>query len=100
MPLQEILKDGNFEMVTTEVFGPVQASLPAQETSLFMRSFMFSGKPCDCFLRVHCELKSQWYAVLVPLAPASSGKAPMHALSLVQSEDVWYLHAGHHRVLR
>ncbi len=25
VPLQEILKDGNFELVTTEVFGPVQA---------------------------------------------------------------------------
>lgn len=27
MPLEEILKDGTFELVTTEVFGPVQASL-------------------------------------------------------------------------
>ena len=27
VPLEEILKDGTFELVTTEVFGPVQASL-------------------------------------------------------------------------
>ena len=27
VPLEEILKDANFELVTTEVFGPVQASL-------------------------------------------------------------------------
>ena len=26
VPLQEMLKDNNFELVTTEVFGPVQAS--------------------------------------------------------------------------
>ena len=28
VPLQEILKDGTFELVTTEVFGPVQARSP------------------------------------------------------------------------
>ena len=31
VPLQEILKDSNFELVTTEVFGPVQASALTQD---------------------------------------------------------------------
>ncbi len=35
VPLQEILKDGNFELVTTEVFGPVQASLLRKPPPLF-----------------------------------------------------------------
>ena len=33
VPLKEILKPDNFELVTTEVFGPVQVSLTARRTS-------------------------------------------------------------------
>ena len=33
VPLQEILKDSNFELVTTEVFGPVQARASTHKAS-------------------------------------------------------------------
>ncbi|CAL5223996.1 g6611 [Coccomyxa viridis] len=36
VPLQEILKDGNFEMVTTEVFGPVQVITEYSDEQLSM----------------------------------------------------------------
>lgn len=58
VPLQEILKDGNFELVTTEVFGPVQAR---------------SLKSWQHALSLELRLSTQTLPTLRPLCQTSPG---------------------------